>query len=230
MMLPVPAAAVGPAPRGGAKVATAVSNLAPAGSAHGAKGCGFHQLDRDSGVAYPSADFLDDGFDQYDSTGADDFICKRSVNQLRRITIIGSYYGGTGPGESIDIVVRSNDTSGSADEPTDSKIACSFPDMPINESEWRTVVVQPKGIPCRLKAGRVYWLEAEMNIYFESHGQWGWEAANAITANAADWRNPDDGFETGCASYSAAGSGGDRDTKSCLQRDELEIDFMFAVR
>jgi hypothetical protein len=192
------------------------------------KGCSFSQLSGDLATAIASSDFLDDGFDAYDSAAADDFVCARSVRHLKRIELHGWYWGAGGPGESIDVRVLANDKAGVSDEPSDDRVVCSFLNMPVNGLDG-DIVVRPKHIPCRLKAGRTYWLQAQMHIYYGTQGHWGWEMVSVDQRNAADWRNPGDGFATGCSTYSGSDSGGDRNAFDCLQFEQ-PFGLMFTVR
>jgi hypothetical protein len=198
-----------------------------------AKGCGFRQRDPDHYGVYDvlASEFAGSTLDAYDAMAADDFVCTRSVKHLRRVVVVGVYNDTPDTAESIDLRVLRNDRSGDVQEPSDSKVVCSFDQMPYEDRGWPDGnVVRLKKSPCRLKAGRTYWLEVQMNMNgVDPIAFWQWSTTTLGHGHAADWRNPLDGFQFGCTTYSGEATGGDRAVRSCLARD-LPDDMMFSVR
>jgi hypothetical protein len=230
----LPAAAADPEPY------RAAAPMANPASAHSAtptkvKGCGFHQRDPsgDTGTSFIASEFPGAEFDAYDSAAADDFVCRRSVRQVRRVVVLGQYNDTPEIGQSVDVRVLRNDPSGDIAEPSDTSVVCAFDAMPFEQFTWvGTFVVRPKGMPCRLKAGRSYWLEVQMNMggAIDPFAFWNWETTKLGKGGPGDWRNPLDGFRTGCTRYSAAGSGGDRSARDCIYPGAPGSDVMFSIR
>ena len=52
-----------------------------------------------------------------------------------------------------------------------------------------------------LREGRQYWVSVQVNMDFGVGGEWGWETRNTKNGRPAAWRNPGDGFGTGCTTY-----------------------------
>ena len=73
--------------------------------------------------------------------------------------------------------------------------------------------------PVRLEPG-TYWLSVRANMSF-SVGQWGWEVVSQATGSVASWKNPGDGFGTGCTTYT--------DMQTCFGGSAPGPDFMFSV-
>jgi hypothetical protein len=192
-------------------------------------GCAFRQLSDPNGVAVVSQN-LEAALDQYDVAAADDFTCARSVQKLRRITIEGAFFNGTGSSQMpLDIAILRNDRTGEDDEPSDGPAVCSY-HLTVDGSSDGTFVVDVRDTRCRLHAGRTYWLQAQLSLDF-TQGQWGWLATDRSKRLPADWVNPGDGYGTGCTSYSAPGAGGDRYLAGCLTDPyPPSTGLLFAVR
>jgi hypothetical protein len=196
------------------------------------KGCGFSQLEGDTGTMIIATDF-DPAYDAYDSWAADDFVCARSVRHLRRIVGVGVYNDTPDVGSSVDLRILANDRTGEADEPSDRKIVCTLAEMPYETSASFSsgFIVRAKDVPCHLKAGRPYWLEVQMNMQGgDAVSNWSWELTTVGQGSTGDWRNPLSGWSDECVTYSREGAGGDRSAPDCGWPDRPGADFMFAVR
>ncbi len=55
---------------------------------------------------------------------------------------------------------------------------------------------------------------------FAVGGEWGWETTSSLSGVGALWKNPGDGFDTGCTTY--------MDLQTCLDV-ESGPDLMFSV-
>ena len=55
--------------------------------------------------------------------------------------------------------------------------------------------------PVRLKPGRVYWMSYMVNMDFACCGQLGWEITSTALGYPAMFKNPGDGFGTGCVDW-----------------------------
>jgi hypothetical protein len=207
------------APTASAHPAVPRAAAQPATGVDAAGGCGFSQDDPAQiyGSAIGSQDY-ESKFDVYDQEAADDFVCTNSTKRVKTIRIGGTYFAGIGPAQGVDVVIRSNDRSGDVDEPSDGDPVCSF-SMTSRVNASAEFVVRPEGTPCHLKAGRKYWLQVRARMDFETAGSWGWLVTEQNFGADPDWRNPGDGFATGCTTYSGSSDpgseGGDRTATSC---------------
>jgi len=52
----------------------------------------------------------------------------------------------------------------------------------------------------KLKPGR-YWLSVQVNMDYLTSGGWSWEWRTSQNGKPAVWKNPGDGFDTGCTGY-----------------------------
>jgi hypothetical protein len=229
--LSAPSAAAETTSSGANSKAAATSSTVATRDVHRAKGCGFQQRDEsgDLGVAIEATDYL--VLDQYDDWAADDFVCKRKVHRVRKIVIIGQYNDTTEVGTSIDLRVLRHDPAGQVDEPSDDKVVCALLEQSFEQfSRLGTVLVQPRGIPCHLKAGQTYWLDVQMRMDGLTGAFLGWEMTSIGTGSPGDWKNPPDGLQTGCTTYSAGDAGGDRSARDCTAPWLGGDQFMFSIR
>jgi hypothetical protein len=164
----------------------------------------YSQLENDNGVSVVSQHF-DTKFLSFDSQGADDFtIVRRAV--VKHVVVDGLYFRGTGPANSIHVTFYKD----AARAP--GTVVQDVPHAPYTDITGKGTfrVTLPK---FTLKAG-TYWLSVFVNMPFRL-GEWGWSTNNTVRHKGSRWRNPGDGFATGCTSWEKttacilAGEGGD---------------------
>ena len=164
----------------------------------------YSQLDNDNGVVIVSQHF-DSRFVSFDSQGVDDFkIATKAV--VKQVEVDGAYFQGKGPANSVHVTFYKN--AGGAP----GIVVQDVPHAPYTDTTGTGsfVVALPK---FTLKAG-TYWLSVFANMPFRL-GEWGWSTNNAVRHQGSLWRNPGDGFVTGCTSWEKttgcilAGEGGD---------------------
>jgi hypothetical protein len=151
----------------------------------------FENASGDTGVALVSSNFLDPGFDMYDAVAADDVLIGESRCQARRLMITGTYFSGTGPAESENVVIYT-DADGRPGRVVSAQTVVG---------EDRSGTYEIKLDPVKLRAGRHYWLSFQANIMFECCHMWGWENTSHGVGLPALWRNPGDGYDTGCVDW-----------------------------
>jgi hypothetical protein len=164
----------------------------------------YSQLDNDTGVSIVSQHF-ETRFLSFDSQGADDFeISRKAV--VKQVMVDGVYFAGKGPANSIHVTFYEN-ASGAP-----GAVVQDVPHAPFTDTTGRGsfLVSLPK---LTLKPG-TYWLSVFVNMPF-TRGEWGWSTNKAVRRRGSLWRNPGDGFGTGCTSWKKtlqcflAGEGGD---------------------
>src|SRR6476620_8414868 len=139
--------------------------------------------------------------DAYDAQGADDFtVPAGKIWSVTEIDVAGGYYnfsGASSPGAASETVIFYKDNAGKpgtvvkkvkvTGADTDGSFAITFDKI-------------------KLKAGK-YWVSVQANLDFASGvgGQWGWGIQTTREFKPSKWRNPLDGFGTGCTKYKNEG-------------------------
>jgi VWFA-related protein len=157
----------------------------------------WNQTDRVGDTVASSENRLDAGADAYHTEGADDFVVpSKKVWLLQGVDVLGAYYGPDvqGPAQSVNVFVY-QDSQGFP-----GSLLCSQrnlrPGSGLNNGSFE--VNLPSA--CRLPAGR-YWVTVQANQSFTTFGQWGWGNRTVVRERGAAWRNPGDGYRTGCSSW-----------------------------
>ena len=106
----------------------------------------------------------------------------------------GVYFNGGGPADSFNVVFYT-DTGGFPGLATRSAMSytTSGGDCVSAQCDF-TINPEPE---VDLSEG-TYWVSVQANLDFAAGGEWGWEGRIVQANNEAAWRNPGDGFGTGC--------------------------------
>jgi hypothetical protein len=129
------------------------------------------------------------------SRAADDFTLT-SACTIRRVTVEGHYFKGYGPAASVAITIYGDDSGkpGSIVQGgNESSNRYSDPSQHGNLS------IKLKH-SLTLTPGK-YWISVAVNMAYRAGGEWGWETTVKKVGSWAMWRNPKNGFGTGCKSY-----------------------------
>ena len=171
------------------------------------------QTDHDAGVQLSSQNF-EASFDAFDTQGADDFVVPEGeVWIVKQIEVQGSYGSGPGPARSENVAFyrNANGAPGS--------ILKEYPNLvgtPIHYDGFLITLAEP----LKLKPGK-HWVSVQVNMDFAVGGQWGWMTRTARVGSRAVWKNPVDGFDTGCTTY--------QPMKRCANGYGLGPDFSFTL-
>ncbi|HQW75542.1 MAG TPA: hypothetical protein PLJ77_01535 [Dokdonella sp.] len=143
------------------------------------------------------------GFDAYDNEAADDFAVPAGGWTLSSVNLVTSTSGGfTGPTTvSVNIYPDATGVPGTT-------AACSYAAAPAVIGATSTTITLPS--TCSLAAG-TYWLAASIALDFTPNGQVFWTNVTVGSLSDSVWRNPGDGFATGCTDWgtlAACGVGG----------------------
>ncbi len=154
------------------------------------------QTNNASGNGAPDQDF-EPAYDIYDAEGADDFV----VTDPAGWTIQGVMTPGTqsamGTAASVDIIFYS-DSGGLPGTPV---AGCSFPGVVPVETAGSFEITLPGG-GCFLPGGGItYWMSQQTNQDFATSAQHFWGNRSVTSGNPGVWRNPGDGFATGCTDW-----------------------------
>jgi hypothetical protein len=177
----------------------------------------WSQNDRPSTYSLHSQD-MEAMFDAYDCQGADDFVVPGNVVwTVGRLEVTGDFGQGTGDGLRAHNIVFYEDAGG-------------LPGAPVKEY---AVLGERFGLgsflfklpePVKLRAGR-YWVSVQADMDWIQGGFWNWAFRKERRGSHSVWKNPPDGYGTGCTDYQS--------TKICLDPPEdgshWGPDFMFAL-
>lgn len=175
----------------------------------------YDQTDSAGGNGAPDQNF-EAAFDQYDSEGADDFVVPGgtawSVSEIRTV--------GTQSTGGSAVSVNVNFYADNAGFPDATAVAgCSYPALIPAETAGSYVLTLPTA--CVLPPG-TYWVAIQSNQDFGGgNGQHFWSNRSVASNSGAVWRNPGNGFGTGCVNW-------DRMT-TCGVGGGTNPDFLFQV-
>lgn len=156
----------------------------------------YDQADNASGNGAPAQNF-ESAYDAYDSEGADDFVVPAggwTITSLNMVTTQTAGFVGTEPA-----AVTFYSDAGGAPSTT---AVCSFPAATATVTATTTTVDLTGG--CSLGAG-TYWVAATVAQDFAGGvgGQIFWSNRTVQSNSTGVWRNPNDGFGTGCTDWAA---------------------------
>lgn len=192
--------------------ATGTTEFGPQHSPLGTPSVLYDQTGSPASNGAPDQDF-EDAFNAYDSEGADDF----EVTDSTGWTITGVNTVGT-TGLAGGATVRVNFHSNSATDFPDA-IECSYTGIVPADSAGSFTITLPT--PCELGPGR-HWVAIQTTQAFGSNGQHFWSNRSVQSNAESVWRNPGDGFGSGCTSWG-------RQQTECAVGGAAGPDFLFQI-
>jgi uncharacterized repeat protein (TIGR01451 family) len=161
----------------------------------------YDQTDNPSGNGISSQNF-ETAYDAYDDQAADDFAVPPSDGawRIETIEIPGGYWNGTGPLGSVNVWFY-GDVGGLPGGLVFSQLGL----VPTSDVGGDLVLDLPS--PPTLLPG-TYWLSVQANMDILVGGQWGWDRRVVQSYSPFAWRNPGNGFGTGCTTWGASGTCG----------------------
>jgi len=178
----------------------------------------YDQNDDDSGVAVLSSSFDDDGpfYPEYNSFAADDFVVPSGHKwKIREVDVTGTYALGSNPPRDIEVLFYRSKKG----LPSVFPVIDCWADGDFVENQGSFAIKLPKSCRAVLKGGKTYWV-AVVPLMFED--EWTWETRNGLNGKPAAWKNPANGFGTGCTAW--------RVMTSCISTDGVGPDFMFTLK
>jgi hypothetical protein len=136
-------------------------------------------------------------YDAYDCEGADDFAVSWVDGWIiNQVVLPGNYFSSSsGPMAAMNLWFYT--TGGS----TPGSIQCNYPSNSYTDDGMGNFIVDISAAPCFLPQG-TYWVAAQARMDYDPFGQWGWQRQSVQTGAGAVWRNPGDGFGSGCTNWS----------------------------
>ena len=153
----------------------------------------YDQTDSAAGNGVPDQDF-EAAFDAYDSEAADDFdVTFMDGWIIQQINTVGTT--GTPGGALVDV----NFYTDNGGTPLGGMNVCSYDDVPPTVDNLGSLTVD---LPteCELDMG-LHWMAIQVNQNFGTFGQHFWSNRSVQSFAESVWRNPGDGFATGCLDW-----------------------------
>jgi subtilisin-like proprotein convertase family protein len=148
----------------------------------------------------------------FNDEAADDFVVPAGTAwSIEEAFFVGGYSPGGGPAAALNVTVYA-DAAG-----TPGGVICSYPlldPIDLGGSLWAML---PH--PCVVRGG-TYWIAAQARQDLATAGQWYWLTRAAQNGNESHWRNPGNGYGTGCLVFSPV--------SSCLSGTEPDLRFWLA--
>jgi len=170
----------------------------------------YDQTDSPGTNGFPVQNF-ETAYDAYDSEGADDFVVPAggwTIDTVNLVTTTGTPAAQTA---SVNFYPDAAGLPGAT-------AACSYASAPANVGAASTTITLPA--PCVLGTAGTYWVAVSVNQSFGSNGQIFWSTRTVQSNSPYAWRNPGDGFASGCTNWAggaACGVGGGVDPDSLFQ-------------
>jgi hypothetical protein len=160
----------------------------------------YSQMDFPGPVATSSQNFSPSAWDIYDDQLADDFVIPTSVTwTITKIGVEGVYSApvpgsNPGPADSVNVFIYAD----SAGLPGTSVFSQSNiqPSTGLDTGDFQ-LPLSPAAV---LDAG-TYWVSVQANQNYETNGQWKWQDRTVQSNKGAAWKNPNNGFGTGCTTW-----------------------------
>jgi hypothetical protein len=164
------------------------------GTASSASTVLYTQNGRQLAGGIPSQNF-EESYDRYDSRSADDFqVPKGKTWTISEVDVIGAYFDGVGLAVSENVTFYTNAGG------LPGAIVKDYTGLPGSDNGSGALNIKiPK---TKLKTG-TYWVSVQVNMDFSSGGEWAWKSQDTSVGLPAAWENPNDGFGTGCTTYTA---------------------------
>lgn len=169
------------------------------------------QTDSPGAGLVPDQDFQP-AFDIFDAQAADDFEIADPLGWIvTRLETVGQT--GVAGGATLDVAIHENSGGlpGAA--------LCQGANLPPRSDSGGSFSVDLP-TPCTLAMG-TYWLVLQTNQNSSTHGAHYWRGRSASSGLPAAWRNPGNGYGTGCTSWSSVAS--------CAPNGATESDLLFRV-
>jgi len=161
---------------------------------------------------------------RYDCAAADDFVVPAGRTwTIKEVDVTGVYFNGSGPASSEVVSFYTDRHNG---HPENVKASYTF-NCTDTDGSFACAIPGPHGRGLKLSGGttgkRRYWLSVVTNMAFTEEGEWGWVQNSQTHHKPGQWRNPGNGFNTGCTTWN--------DTSICLAGEgEFYDDYAFDLR
>lgn len=156
----------------------------------------YDQMNSDQGSAGVSDKFTDQK--TLNSKAADDFTLSSSCT-VNEVDVFGGLYGWAGPVASFKVTFYQDSGTGVPGKPMGKQknLTYTYTDSGSGLSGTYYIALNK---PKTLAAG-TYWVNVQATMTLSTSGEWYWEGNTTQTGSPAAWKNPRDGFGTGCTAW-----------------------------
>src|SRR5262249_51187394 len=151
----------------------------------------------DSGIGIVSQNF-ETSFDAYDSQSADDVaVPANTIWKVKQLLVTGVYFNGPGPAVSENVTFYRNKRG------LPGTLLKQYTGLVGTDNGTGSFTIK---LPTNARlsggtTGKSYWVSVQVNMDFNTGGEWAWESSTNAPGNPDVWQNPGDGFGTGCTTY-----------------------------
>ena len=182
-------------------IALAVLTAALAGAAPASAANLYDQYDNLAPGVVSSFDESALGQSPADNEAADDVAVPLDERwKVKSVEVAGSYFLGSGPASNVNVAVYKNSHGLPG-----AQVYRAASIVPTSLSDPNFVAPLPTA--AKLRAGKRYWVSVQANIG-AAKGRWGWSSRAVQSGFESAWRNPGDGFGTGCTTFQPVSSCG----------------------
>jgi hypothetical protein len=161
----------------------------------------YNQYDNPNGIGIVTQNF-EAVYDAYDAFLADDFIVPNGKNWIiNQIDVDGIYFNGPGPADSFNTFLHKHNSATGKPSNSPQKTALNRPYTVVGASTFRIGPISPALRVNATNAVRHWWVSVQANMAFSAGGEFGWNSRNVQSNTGAHWKNPGNGFGTGCTTY-----------------------------
>ncbi|MCC6504935.1 MAG: hypothetical protein IT475_05760 [Aquimonas sp.] len=156
----------------------------------------YDQTNNPAANGAPDQDF-ETSFDSYDAEGADDFVVTDNSGwTITQVNTVGTT--GTPGGASVDLTIYSDDVVPVEGFNVPGTPVCTYSGIIPTDTAGSFQI----GLPTACVVGPgTYWVAIQTNQAFASNGQHFWSNRSTQSNSPAVWRNPGDGFGSGCTNW-----------------------------
>ena len=152
----------------------------------------YDQYDNPGTISSSSQNF-ESSSNSYDDELADDFVVPGGIGwNIEAVEVAGEYFNGPGPATSANVNFYSNGGDNRPGSLLASRPNQTFTGGPDFSVALANVVSLGPG---------PYWVSVQANQNFIPAGQWGWRNRTVQSNLDASWRNPGNGYGTGCTAW-----------------------------
>jgi hypothetical protein len=157
----------------------------------------YDQTDNMGANSITSQEF-EPAFTVYDNQAADDFLIPTGTTwTIEMLYIPGAYFSGFGPTPAVNVYFYA-DNGGL---PANTALYTYDGLTSFTDNGTGTLTIDLSASPTVLASG-TYWVSVQADMDFAVGGQWGWTERTVQSNSASAWRNPGNGFGTGCTNWS----------------------------
>ncbi|MEW5986508.1 MAG: hypothetical protein AB1791_07745 [Chloroflexota bacterium] len=161
----------------------------------------YDQTDNPGSNSITSQEF-EASFSTFDNQAADDFVVPAGQTwTIDTVYVAGVYYNGTGPTPLVDVYFYSDSSGLPGTE------VAAFADWASFTDASGSLTIDLSSSPAVLGEG-TYWVSVRADMDFAAGGQWGWTERTVQSNSPSAWRNPGNGFGTGCVDWAVRTSCG----------------------